>query len=106
MKRRAQCRRIYVIALLCGGSAIPATGWTHWEGFEAADPATPAAVLTFDSAVSHYAILDARPLPWRALFDADDDSSTLDGPSGAEAGADTHSGNAGAAPNTPAITQQ
>ncbi len=106
MKRRAQFRSVYAIALLCGGSAIPATAWTHWEGFEAADPATPAAVLTFDSAVAHYTTLDARPLPWRALFDADENSSTIGGPSGAEAGADTHSGNAGAAPHTPAITQQ
>ena len=50
---------------------MPTVGWTHWEGFEAADPATPAAVLTFDSAVARYAALDAGPLPWRALFDGD-----------------------------------
>ena len=93
MRPQGHIKKAYLIALLCGGSAIPATGWTHWEGFEAADPATPAAVLTFDSAVSHYTILDARPLPWRALFDADDDT-------------DTHSGNAGVAPQTPAITQR
>ena len=90
MKRRAQCRSAYVIALLCGGSAIPATGWTHWEGIEAADPATPAAVLRLDSAAARYTTLDAGPLPWRALFD----------------GARTEPDSAAAAPHTPATTQQ
>ena len=103
MKQRAQIKSVYVIALLCGGSTIPAIGWTHWEGFEAADPATPAAVLTFDSAVARYTALDARPLPWRALFDSN--SSAVGGRSEAEAGAKTYSGQAGAAPHTPATTQ-
>ena len=79
---------------------MPAIGWTHWEGFEAADPATPAAVLTFDSAVARYTALDARPLPWRAPFN--DDSSTVGGRSRVEAGAKTVSGQAGAEPHTPA----
>ncbi len=87
---------------------MPEVGWTHWEGFEAADPATPAAVLTFDSAGARYTALDAGPLPWRALFDGDGDSGTVGGQSEAEAGAGTHtpSGQAGAAPHTPATTQQ
>ncbi len=100
MKRRAQCRSAYVIALLCGGSAIPATGWTHWEGIEAADPATPAAVLRLDSAAARYTTLDAGPLPWRALFDGDRDSSTVG------TGARTEPDSAAAAPHTPATTQQ
>jgi hypothetical protein len=79
---------------------MPAIGWTHWEGFEAADPATPAAILTFDSAVARYTALDAEPLPWRALFNGD--SSTVRGRSRAEAGAKTVSGQASAAPHTPA----
>ncbi len=103
MKPTARLRIAYVIVLLCGGSAMPAVGWTHWEGFEAADPATPAAVLTFDSAVARYTALDAGPLPWRALFDGD--SSTVGEQPGAEAGAKTYSGQAGTAPNTPATTQ-
>ncbi len=106
MKPTAQFRSAYVIVLLCGGSAIPAVGWTHWEGFEAADPATPVAVLVFDSAVTRYTALDTGPLPWRTLFDGD--SNTVGGLSGAEAGAGAHtsSGQAGAAPHTPATTQQ
>jgi len=100
VKQRARSYHVYVIALLCGGSTMPAIGWTHWEGFEAADPATPAAILTFDSAVARYTALDAEPLPWRALFNGD--SSTVRGRSRAEAGAKTVSGQAGAAPHTPA----
>lgn len=103
MKQRARSYHVYVIALLCGGSTMPAIGWTHWEGFEAADPATPAAVLTFDSAVARYTALDAGPRSWRALFDGD--SSTVRGRSRAEAGAKTVSGQAGAAPHTPATTK-
>ncbi len=103
MKRRAQIKSVYVIALLCGGSTISAVGRAHWEGFEAADPATPAAVLTFDSAVARYTALDAGPLPWRALCDGD--SSTVGEQPGAEAGAKTYSGQAGTAPHTPATTE-
>ncbi len=103
MKRRAQVKNVYVVALLCGGCTMPALGWTHWEGFEAADPATPAAVLTFDSAVARYTALDAGPLPWRALFDSK--LSAVGGRSGAEADAKTSSGQAGAAPHSPATTQ-
>lgn len=104
MKQTAYIRNAYVIVVLCGGSALPAVGWTHWEGFEAADPATPAAVLVFDSAVTRYTALDTGPLPWRALLDSD--ANTLGGLSGAEAGADTPSGQAGAATHTPATKQQ
>ena len=69
------------------------------EGFEAADPATAAALLTFDSAVDRYTPLDTKPLPWRAPIDGDSDSSTA----GAEAGAGVspHSGHAGTAPTNP-----
>lgn len=92
MRHLGHIRKVYQIALLCGGSAIAVTGWTHWEGYEAADPATPAAVLTFDSAIGRYTALDAEPLAWRALFDGDGDH--------------TQSGHAGVAPHTPATTPQ
>ena len=97
MRERANRKSAFVIALLCGG-AIPAVGLTHWEGFEAADPATPAAVLRLDSAVTRYSALDAGPLPWRALFEGDNDSP----------GADDHAhmDHSGAAEGTPATTQQ
>ena len=94
MRRQGRIKEAYLIALLCGGSAIPAIGWTHWEGFEAADPATAAALLTFDSAVGRYTALDTEPLPWLAPIDTDSDSNTA----GEAAGASPHSGHAGAAP--------
>jgi hypothetical protein len=97
VRRQGHTKTAYLIALLCGGSAIPAIGWTHWEGFEAADPATATALLTFDSAVDHYTPLDTGPLPWRAPIDGDSDSSTA----GEEAGASPHSRHAGTAPTNP-----
>ena len=76
---------------------MPSIGWTHWEGFEAADPATATALLTFDSAVDRYTPLDTGPLPWRALIDGDSASRTA----GEEAGASPRSGLAGTAPTNP-----
>lgn len=99
MRRQGHIKKAYLIALLCGGSAIPAIGWTHWEGFEAADPATAAALLTFNSAVDRYTPLDTEPLPWRAPIDGDSDSSTAGETTGA--GASPHSGHAGTAPTNP-----
>ena len=95
MRRQGHIKKTYLIALLCGGSAIPAIGWTHWEGFEAADPATAAALLTFNSAVGRYTPLDTEPLPWRAPIDSDSNTA------GEAAGASPHSGHAGAAPTDP-----
>ncbi len=99
MRRQGHIKATYLIALLCGGSAIPAIGWTHWEGFEAADPATAAALLTFDSAVGRYTPLDTEPSPWRAPIDGDSDSNTAGEAAGAEAS--PHSGHAGTAPTNP-----
>lgn len=101
MKQRAHIGRVYGITLLLCGSVVPSTGWTHWEGFEAADPATPVAVLRLQSASGRYAALDVAPLPWRTLFAGDDDSTGV-----VEGGADTHAGHAGAAQQTPATPQK
>ena len=101
MKQRAHMASLYSITLLLCGSVMPATGWTHWEGFEAADPATPVAVLRLQSAAGRYAALDAAPLPWRTLFAGDDDSTAV-----VEGGANAHAGHAGAAQQTPATTQK
>lgn len=98
MIERAKHKSIFVIALLGAGSGIAKIGSAHWEGFEAADPATPAAILRFDSAVTHYSALDAGPLTWRALFQDDDQSPA---PSD-----HANMGNAGAAGNAPVTTQQ
>jgi hypothetical protein len=47
---------------------IPAAGLAHWEGFEAADPTTPAALLSLDSAAGRYTASDVTLRPWRELF--------------------------------------
>ena len=91
---------MYLIALLWSGSAIPSTGWTHLEGIEAADPATPAAVLRLDIATARYTGPDAARMPWRAQVDA------TNFPAAAEPGAEAHPGHAGAAQHTPATTEQ
>lgn len=58
------------VALLIIGSAAPIAGWTHSEGVEAADPATPPAVLELASAVRSYAALRSGPVIWRERFGA------------------------------------
>ena len=98
MRERAKHKGVFIIALLAAGSGTAKVGSAHWEGFEAADPATPAAILRFDSAVTRYSALDVRPLPWRALFQGDDQSP---GP-----GDHANMGNVGAAENAPVTTQQ
>ena len=98
MIERAKHKGIFVIALLCAGSGIAKIGSAHWEGFEAADPATPAAILRFDSAVTRYSSLDAGPLTWRELFQGDDQLLTTSN--------HANMGNAGAAGNAPVTPQQ
>jgi hypothetical protein len=58
------------VALLIIGSAAPIAAWTHSEGVEAADPATPPAVLELTSAVRGYAALRSEPVIWRERFGA------------------------------------
>ncbi len=90
------------MALACGGSVMPATGRAHWEGVEAADPATPAAVLVLESATARYTSPNAARLPWRLLFDG----STRAARRATELGTDSRSANDAAAQQTPAKTQQ
>ena len=67
----SHCRSAVVTALLCGAMSVPVTGWTHWEGFEAADPSTPAALLRFESAASGYVEAAAAPVSWFTPFEND-----------------------------------
>ncbi|HEY5623551.1 MAG TPA: hypothetical protein VIV14_07300 [Gammaproteobacteria bacterium] len=83
-----------IAALLVTGSAVSSSCLAHWEGVEAADPATPAALLNLDTATDRYIASDSAPLPWRERF--------ANGSSGHEA----HAGHADAAEQTPATTQQ
>lgn len=68
MKPGARIKDGCLAALLAVGSAAPVCARAHSEGVEAADPATPPAVLTFDGAAGRYTPLDSAPLEWRSLF--------------------------------------
>lgn len=69
MRQRTPSKLPWIIVLALGASAAPASGWTHFEGVEAADPSTPAAVLRLESAASRYSGLNAKPVPWPTLFE-------------------------------------
>ena len=97
-----------LVALLIAGSATPLLGRAHSEGVEAADPATPPAVLSFDGAARRYVEANAGPRAWRALFAADGDSNAAGHRMTTEAagGAHMHSGEAEPAQHSPATHQQ
>ena len=92
--------------LLLGASSVPAVGWAHWEGVEAADPATPAAVLRFESAASGYTEANAARVPWRTLFEVDGDSGEAPEPRAVEPGAGARSSAADDARRAPATAAQ
>lgn len=69
--RPAIRRRAALAALLCGGTIVPIQGWAHWEGFEAADPSTPAALLRFESAAAGYVEAQDAPVSWITPFEND-----------------------------------
>lgn len=91
MKQPANLRTVSAIALLIVGSAVPLVGATHWEGVEAADPETPAALLVFESAVETYTAPAMESRTW---------------PTGHESDSGAHSEHRGAAPEAPATMQQ
>ena len=78
-------RSAALAALLCGGTIVPVAGWTHWEGFEAADPSTPAALLRFESAATGYVEADVTPESWLARFEVDGQPAVPGQPPVAEA---------------------
>lgn len=94
---RLRVNRRFVVALLLTGSATPLIGWAHSEGVEAADPATPPAVLSFSGAAGRYIDLDAKPREWRATSVSETSSGD------AASGMDMHAGHA---EHTPATHQQ
>jgi hypothetical protein len=88
---------------------MPMTGWTHSEGVEAADPATPTAVLTLASASRRYVALEAAPVKWSAHVGVTGESA----PGGAQASRESldnahhhDAGHAGTAPATQATLEQ
>ena len=86
--------KLLTAALLVMGSAASFPCLAHWEGVEAADPATPAALLSFESAASRYVAPDSDPLPWRERFAETPGEH------------DAHAGHAGANPQPPSPTRQ
>lgn len=96
MTPRPATRRSAAIAvLLCGGTIVPVTGWAHWEGFEAADPSTPAALLRFESAAAGYAVAPVAPASWLERFQANGGLAVQNPPPVAESGTGEASGHAG-----------
>ena len=88
MTARASSSWIAGLALALVGSVSPAVVMAHSEGVEAADPNTPAAVLTFDGAARSYAALRTARADWRTRFA--NDTSPMAGHAG-------HANHAGAA---------
>ncbi|MDE0001681.1 MAG: hypothetical protein OXQ29_03175 [Rhodospirillaceae bacterium] len=105
-------RRAALTALLCGGAIVPVAGWTHWEGYEAADPSTPAALLMFESAAAGYVEVAVTPGFWLARFELDGQSEVPGQPPAAATGegdaVDTgeHSGRSGVEPPAPASASE
>ena len=67
-----------VIALLAFGSAmIPSLAAAHTEGVEAADPATPSALLGLRSAADGYDASRTEPAAWREIFTGDRASAPM-----------------------------
>ncbi len=81
----------YLIALLTLGSAmIPSLAAAHTEGVEAADPATPAALLGLRSAAGGYDASGAALTAWREIFTGDRAPRPMT--MGEDAGASEHAG--------------
>ena len=85
----------------------PVAGWAHWEGFEAADPSTPAALLRFESAAAGYVEAKVVSGSWLERFDAvgqpaeaGQSPATSTGERDA-VGAGEHSGHTGVEPPAP-----
>ncbi len=91
---KSRLRRGISSALLLAGSAIPLVSLAHWEGVEAADPATPAALLDLESAIARYIEAGSDRTSWRERL-ANDSSA-----------GDPHAGHAGVAEPTPATTER
>ena len=66
------------IMLLCGSSSASLPCLAHWEGFEAADPSTPSAVLRYDSLMRHYDTLENLTVSWPIVADHDTDKVQSD----------------------------
>ena len=107
MKPRVRREPIRTIALLLGASSVPAVAWGHWEGVEAADPSTPAAVLRLESATAAYTEANAAPVSWRTLFeDAGDSGEAAEAPRASEPDPGVQSSGRGDAVRTPVTAAQ
>ena len=91
---RPGTNKLLAAALIVMGSTVSFACFAHWEGVEAADPSTPAALLSYSSATARYIASDSNLLPWRERLA---DFATED---------DVHVGYAGADSQTPTLSQQ
>ena len=85
----------YLVALLSIGSAMmPLSAVAHTEGVEAADPATPSALLGLRSAADRFDVGSSAAKAWREIFTGDRASAPMMDHAGMgdHAGASEHAG--------------
>tara|TARA_B100000029_G_C17572034_1_gene956943 strand:- start:1246 stop:1539 length:294 start_codon:yes stop_codon:yes gene_type:complete len=58
------------ITLLFAGYLLASPCIAHWEGFEAADPSTPAALLTYTSPINSYHFIEIRRISWTVALNS------------------------------------
>ncbi|MDG2316039.1 MAG: hypothetical protein P8M36_03895 [Gammaproteobacteria bacterium] len=68
----------FKIMLLFGGILASFPSIAHWEGFEAADPSTPSAILRYDSLMGHYKSLEDITVSWPIISSHDTDQVQSD----------------------------
>ena len=95
-----------LLALLLVGSASPIVAGAHSEGVEAADPATPPAVLSFDGAATRYTKLTVVRREWRAQSAGSSPAMDHAMHMSTAAGTQMHAGHGGTEQHTPTTTQQ
>lgn len=90
MQRRNLIASSWLIALSGFGSAmIPSPAAAHTEGVEAADPATPSALLGLRSAANGYDATESALKAWREVFTGERETNPM---MGDHAGASEHAG--------------
>ena len=73
MRLRSTKNISFKIMILFGGILAPFASIAHWEGFEAADPSTPSAILRYDSLMGHYKNLEDITVSWPIISSHDTD---------------------------------
>lgn len=90
MRRSRLSSGCYIALLAIGSAMIPPLAAAHTEGVEAADPATPSALLGLRSAANGYDATGTAPTAWREIFTGDRQAAPM--MMGDHAGASEHAG--------------